>query len=315
MQYSSTVRVHSPHQRNRLKMKKIGYIGLFIFLFIQACGQEENQRQTVNQDTQSEYTHETTKKYSGIINPDGQTLETRILTPEGFERTITDENSFAEYLKQLPLKPHGSEVTFYNGSIKPNYDVYDAVVDLNIGKKDLHQCADAVIRLRAEYLWKQKQYDKIHFNFTNGFRVDYSEWIKGKRIVVKGNKTYWTQSGSASNTYQDFWKYMEIIFSYAGTLSLSKELKHVNIDDLYIGDVFIQRGSPGHAVIVVDLALNPQTKEKIFLLAQSYMPAQEIQILKNPVNKTSPWYSVDFGEILETPEWTFYKTDLKRFEE
>jgi hypothetical protein len=45
------------------------------------------------------------------------------------------------------------------------------------------------------------------------------------------------------------------------------------------------------------------------------MPAQEIQILKNPINKTSPWYSVDFGEILETPEWTFYKTDLKRFEE
>lgn len=299
------------HQRNRLKMKKIGYIGLFIFLFIQACGQE------ANQDTLTEYTHETTKKYSGIINPDGQTLETRILTPEGFERTITDENSFAEYLKQLPLKPHGSEVTFYNGSTKPNYDVYDAVVDLNIGKKDLHQCADAVIRLRAEYLWNQKQYDIIHFNFTNGFRVDYSEWMKGKRIVVKGNETYWILSSSPTNTYQDFWKYMEIIFSYAGTISLSKELKPVNIDDLKIGDVFIQGGSPGHAIIVVDLALNPQTKEKIFLLAQSYMPAQEIQILKNPDNnnKISPWYSVDFGEILETPEWTFYKTDLKRFEE
>lgn len=298
-------------------MKKLGYIGPFIFLFIQACGQEANQRQTVNQDTLTEYTHETTKKYSGIINPDGQTLETRILTPEGFERTITDENSFAEYLKQLPLKPHGSEVTFYNGSTKPNYDVYDAVVDLNIGKKDLHQCADAVMRLRAEYLWNQKQYDKIHFNFTNGFRVDYSEWIKGKRIVVKENKTYWILSSSPTNTYQDFWKYMEIIFSYAGTISLSKELKPVNIDDLKIGDVFIQGGSPGHAIIVVDLALNHQTKEKIFLLAQSYMPAQEIQILKNPDNnnKISPWYSVDFGEILETPEWTFYKTDLKRFEE
>ncbi|MCK4344864.1 MAG: hypothetical protein KAX05_06205 [Bacteroidales bacterium] len=79
-------------------MKKIGYIGIFIFLFIQACGQEDNQRQTINQDALTEYTHETTKKYSGIINPDGQTLETRILTPEGFERTISDENSFAEYL-------------------------------------------------------------------------------------------------------------------------------------------------------------------------------------------------------------------------
>ena len=297
-------------------MNITAYIGLFFFLFIQACGQEANQRQLVNQDTLIEYTHETTKKYSEIINPDGQTLETRILTPEGFERTTIGENSFAEYLRQLPLKPHGSEVTLYNGSSKPNYEIYDAVVYLNIGRKDLHQCADAVIRLKAEYLWNQKQYDKIHFNFTNGFRVDYSEWMKGKRIVVKGNKTYWSLSSSPSNTYQDFWRYMEIIFSYAGTLSLSKELNPVNIDDLKIGDVFIQEGSPGHAIIVVDLALNLQTNEKIFLLAQSYMPAQEIQILKNPNNnKISPWYSVVFGEILETPEWTFYKTDLKRFEE
>jgi len=297
-------------------MKKTTCIGLFFFLFIQAYGHEANQRKSVIQDTLNEYTHEITKNYSGIINPDGQILETRIQTPEGFERTTINENSFAEYLRQLPLKPHGSEVSLYDGSSKPNFEVYDAVVYLNIGRKDLHQCADAVMRLKAEYLWNQKQYDKIHFNFTNGFQVDYSEWMKGKRIVVKGNETYWTLSGFPSNTYQDFWKYMEIIFSYAGTLSLSKELKHVNIDDLKIGDVFIQGGSPGHAIIVVDLALNPQTNEKIFLLAQSYMPAQEIQILKNPSNnKISPWYSVGFGDILETPEWTFYKRDLKRFVE
>ena len=297
-------------------MKKTAYIGLSFFLIIQACGQEANQRQLVNQDTLTEHTPEIAKKYCGIIHPDGQTLETRILTPEGFERTTIDKNSFAEYLRQLPLKPHGSEVKLYNGSSKPNYEVYDAVVYLNIGIKDLHQCADAVMRLKAEYLWNQKQYDKIHFNFTNGFQVDYSEWMKGKRIVVKGNKTYWALSSSPSNTYQDFWRYMEIVFSYAGTLSLLKELKSVNIYDLKIGDVFIQGGSPGHAIIVADFALNSQTNEKIFLLAQSYMPAQEIQILKNPNNnKISPWYSVNFGEILETPEWTFYKTDLKRFEE
>lgn len=297
-------------------MKKIGYIGLFFFLLIPACGQEGNKRHTVNQDQLTKFTHDTTNKYHGIINPDGQTLGNRILTPKGFKRITTYKNTFAKYLRQLPLKPHGSEVTLYNGSTKPNYDVYDAVVDLNIGKKDLHQCADAVIRLRAEYLWNQKQYNKIHFNLTNGYQVDYSEWMKGKRIVVNGNHTYWTLSNSPSNTYQDFWNYIKIIFCYAGTLSLSKELKPVNINNLKIGDVFIQGGSPGHAIIVADLAQNPQTTEKIFLLAQSYMPAQEIQILKNPNNNNiSPWYSVNFGKILKTPEWTFYKTDLKRFKE
>ena len=106
---------------------------------------------------------------------------------------------------------------------------------------------------------------------------------------------------------------MEIIFSYAGTLSLSKELKTVNVEDINIGDVFIQGGSPGHAVVVVDMAVDNKGKN-IFLLAQSYMPAQELQVLKNPGNALlSPWYSSDFGEVLQTPEWTFRKTDLKRF--
>lgn len=124
------------------------------------------------------------------------------------------------------------------------------------------------------------------------------------------------RAGNPSNTYNDLWKYLELIFSYAGTLSLSKELKPAEIDDVQIGDIFIQGGSPGHAIIVVDMAVNSQTKEKIFLLAQSYMPAQEIQLLKNPNDEMiSPWYSTDFGNDLHTPEWTFTKYDLKRFEE
>jgi len=107
---------------------------------------------------------------------------------------------------------------------------------------------------------------------------------------------------------------MELIFNYAGTLSLSKEMKAITIDQLNIGDVFIKGGSPGHAVIVVDVATNSETGAKIFLLAQSYMPAQEIQLLKNPSNEDlSPWYSTDFGDVLNTPEWTFYKNELKRF--
>lgn len=274
-------------------MKTIAFTGLLLLLIIQAYGQQANHR----------------------LNPDGLTLATRILAPKGFERTLENDSSFATYLRQLQLKPHGSFVKLYNGRVKPNNDIYDAVVDLSIGKRDLHQCADAVMRLRAEYLWHRKQYEQIHFNFTNGFRVDYTKWMNGNRIVVEGNKTYWTKDGSPSNRYKDFWKYLEIIFSYAGTLSLSQELKSVSIDDLKIGDVFIRGGSPGHAIIVVDLAENTEKKEKLFLLAQSYMPAQEIQILKNPGDKTiSPWYSVDFGEKLSTPEWTFDVTELKRFE-
>jgi Domain of unknown function (4846) len=194
--------------------------------------------------------------------------------------------------------------------------VYDAVVNLPIGNKDLHQCADAVMRLRADYLYEQKAYEKIHFNFTNGFKVDYNKWRLGNRIVVKGSKTSWVKTAKPSDSYESYWKYMEIIFNYAGTASLSKELKSIPVSDVKIGDVFIKGGFPGHAVIVVDLALNPKNNQKVMLLAQSYMPAQEIQILLNPSISSSNkvcWYSTNIASGLQTPEWTFDTSQLKRF--
>ena len=54
---------------------------------------------------------------------------------------------------------------------------------------------------------------------------------------------------------------------------------YVPYTSLQPGDVFIKGGSPGHAVIVVDVAIYPQTGKKVFLLAQSYLLAHQIQIL------------------------------------
>ena len=250
-----------------------------------------------------------------LLNPSGDHIATRILTPKGAIRTETSTSSFAYYLRTLPLKEHGSEVRHYDGSIKRNHGQYLAVVDLPIGNKDLHQCADAVMRLRADYLWNQQQYDKIHFNFTNGFKVDYLRWMNGDRISVDGNQVSWIKRTSKSNSADTFWKYLEIIFSYAGTLSLSKEMINIPVAEMQIGDVFIQGGSPGHAVIVVDMSVHQNTGDKYFLLAQSYMPAQEIQILNNPQTPDNPWYPLNLREQLITPEWTFHKNDLKRFSE
>jgi len=242
------------------------------------------------------------------------TIQQRFQLPQGFVREEESKTSFGFFLRNLPLKPLGSNVLYFDGTIKSNRNVYEGVVDLPIGKQDLHQCADAVMRLRADYFYSQKQYDKIHFNFTNGFRADFSKWAAGYRIAIKGNKTSWVKTAKPSDSYQTYWKYLETVFMYAGTASLEKELKSINVLDIKIGDVFIKGGFPGHAVIVVDVAVNPKNNQKIMLLAQSYMPAQEIQILKNPNNVSlSPWYAVDFGTSLQTPEWTFSSSQLKRF--
>jgi len=244
--------------------------------------------------------------------PSGMTIRERYKAPEGFQRVAADSGSFAFYLRHLPLKPDGAEVTYYNGGKKSARGVYKSVVDLPIGNKNLHQCADAVMRFRAEYLWRTGQQNSIHFNFTNGFRVNYSEWLKGGRMVVSGNSTYWKAGSARSNTYDTFWSYMELIFNYAGTLSLSRELKARDYPEIQIGDVFIKGGSPGHAVIVVDMVQHPETGEKKFLLAQSYMPAQETQVLLTPQG-TSSWYSISGPGTVDTPEWTFSTDQLKHF--
>ncbi len=287
---------------------------LFFICLFHSCVQGSRDEPIANQDSVLEHKSQMHTEPVQMINTNGTTIIQRFSPPQGYKRIPCDSNSFAFHLRNLSLKPHQSLVKYYDGKSKPNKGVYDAVVDLDIGNKNLHQCADAVMRLWADYLYKQKQYDSIHFNFTNGFRCDYSEWIKGRRIVVNGNKVYWKHKVQPSNIRADFWNYMETIFMYAGTLSLSKELKPVDVEEMKIGDVFIQGGSPGHAIIVVDMAIHSKTNKKIFLLAQSYMPAQEIQILKNPANgQLSPWYPIDFGDVLKTPEWRFHKNDLKRF--
>ena len=246
--------------------------------------------------------------------PSARILSERFGTPEKYIREPKSDSSFATFLRNLPLKHDGSKVKYYDGDEKEKTGVYVAVVDLNIGNQNLHQCADAVIRLRAEYLYSVGKYDEIIFHFTNGFPAKYSEWMKGNRIAVNGNDVRWVKKTEPSNSYPDFWNYLEVVFTYAGTISLEKELVPVSLKNMQIGDVFIQGGSPGHAVIVVDMALNQVTGKKVFMVAQSYMPAQEIQILQNPSDeRINPWYELEFGNKLLTPEWIFSKNDLKRF--
>jgi hypothetical protein len=68
----------------------------------------------------------------------------------------------------------------------------------------------------------------------------------------------------------------------------------------------------GHAIIVVDKCVNSEGKVK-FMLSQSFTPAQEIEILDNPNEMGSPWYDLNFGETLDTPQIDFKKDQLKSF--
>lgn len=247
-----------------------------------------------------------------VLKPPSDHLDRRFAPPAGFLREPAPAGSFAAWLRSLPLREPGAPVRLHDGRLKINQDAHVAVVDLDIGSRDLQQCADAVMRLRAEWLFSQNRFQEIHFNLTNGMRVDYARWRAGERVKVQGNKTWWEKSKPPCSTYTCFRAYLDFVFTYAGTHSLSRELRSQTWSDLQPGDVIIQGGSPGHAVLVADIAHHPHTGEKVFLLLQSYMPAQDIQVLKNPNNAAlNPWYSAKCYGSFPTPEWDFTCNALK----
>jgi Domain of unknown function (4846) len=209
----------------------------------------------------------------------------QIPLPPGYERVAVETNSFGAYLRNLRLKKDKT-VYLYNGQKKGNQSAQYAVLDISKGTKDLQQCADAVMRLRAEYL-KQR-----------GLPVCFAD---------NAGKNYcW------SNYEHKGWQgYLETVFGMCGTLSLEKQLKKKEWHQLKAGDVVIKGGSPGHAVIVMDVARHKLTGKLIFLLAQSYMPAQDVHILINTNDSNiNPWYSTP-NTFLATPEWQFEIQNLR----
>lgn len=242
----------------------------------------------------------------------GTTMESRITAPEGYVRIPSTSDELTGYLRGLPLKESGSEVSLYNGLLKSTQD-HAAVFDLDIGDQDLLQCADSIIRIYAEYYWSIGAYEKIAFHLTNGFYMEYTKWRDGNRLKVDGNQVEWVKTDSYNDTYASFQLYLKYVFIYAGTLSLSQECREITLNELKPGDMFLYGGSPGHCEMVVDIAQD-QKGNRCYLLAQGYMPAQDFHILKNPLHLDDPWYyASEITYPLKTPSWTFNEGSMARW--
>jgi len=232
--------------------------------------------------------------------------------PDGFTR-VAKAGEMTEYCRGLALKPQGTPVRLFDGTLKPDQDSHVAVLDIDVGKRDLQQCADAVMRIRGEYLFAAERFDDITFNFTSGDACVWNKWKEGWRPNIVGNNVTWEEKRPADHGYQNFRNYMNMVFIYAGSASLAQEMAPVPFASMQIGDVLIKGGYPGHAVMVLDMAKNPRGRT-VYLLAQSYTPAQSIHVLKNPADpRLSPWYELDGGTEIVTPDWTFQASELKRF--
>ncbi len=212
-----------------------------------------------------------------------------IPVPEGYTRV--DADPFGNWLRLLPLKKD-PQVYLYNGSLKAYQGAQFAVLDIPVGTRDLQQCADAVMRLRAEYYFETGAFSKIVF-YDNARRA---------------------YNFKPPYTRDHLQKYLEQVYGACGTLSLESSMKPVSRHTAsQPGDVWIHGGSPGHAAIILDMARNAKG-QLVALIANSYMPAQSIHIVRNMENALlSPWIRIEDHKGARLPEWQFYPGEIRRF--
>jgi predicted esterase len=245
-------------------------------------------------------------------------LDVRFATPpSGFARVDVAEGTFGAMLRSLPLAPAGTPVVDYRGI--PLYDHgkhwgIGAVADIDVGNKDLQQCADAIIRLHAEWRYGRGQRD-IGYRSVSGVRVGYKAWLAGERPVVSGKDIVMKRSAPPhADDHATFRAYLDELFNWAGTASVERDAMKIDLDDVRAGDFFVLTGQPfGHAVLVLDVAKHADGRTAL-LLGQSYMPAQSFSILRPNENKDA-WFIVDKGaQYVDTPFWKpFPKSALRRF--
>ena len=232
---------------------------------------------------------------SSTSNPNNYQTIGDIPTPWGYERINGEDYTYSEFLRSISLKSKGSEVMLYTGGISRFQSLNYAVVDMPL-LSNAEQCADVCMRLRAEYLFKTKQYNRIRFQNVNG-----------KTMSYKGG-----------NSRKAFEQYLRNLYCVASTFSLSREMKTRRLVEMQPGDVFVYPArygqKYGHAVIVVDVAIN-KSGEKAFLLAEGNTPARNIHIIRNFENPfRSPWFVLDSeADNLLLSVFHYKATDLKHF--
>lgn len=289
-------------------MKKIVLILILLITVVTLAFQYKPVKETVN------YVAKSVDLKESLINKDSLTISSRVKTPKGFKRVEYAKGSFQDYLRNYKLKPYGSKIINYDDSEYYWQKGHIGILEIDVPKNGLQQCADALIRIRSEYLWDNNRKNEIGFNFTSGHYCSWQKYAEGYRPKINGNKVTFSKTASANHTKENFYKYLNLIYMYSGTLSLSQELKSItSAKDLKLGDMLILGGSPGHIVMLGDEAVN-EKGEKLFLLFQGNTPAQSVHLVKNlEDSEISPWYNLKMNVVIPVSNFTFYDSKFARF--
>ncbi len=211
--------------------------------------------------------------------------------PSGFQRVKVDSGSFAAYLRKLPVVPDTNNVLDFKNRIriKEGDSSLAAIVPIAISGKRLWQCMDILIALKIEYLKNKNRKQQIEFPLPDGTELSWSEWRNGIRVEFKGANFYKNQIAKYDESSKNFTRYLNTIFSYSNTQTFYHNYPQQSFAFLKPGDFITKKGKKGHAVLIVDLAINDQN-EKVALIGQGDTPACQFYLLKN--KDGSAWFKI-----------------------
>lgn len=219
-------------------------------------------------------------------------------------------DSWQYFLQHLPTtdKP----ILDFKGNPISDQSKHFLILTYDVGNSDLQQCADALMRIRAEYLYSRMKYSQIGFHFNSGNFYSWEDYLQGIRPRLKGRILKLVYAAApCKKSHVTLRKYLDIVFAYANTVSLCRELK--TTDRLETGTVIIFPGHPGHCCMIMDEAVTEKS-DTVFKIVEGYMPAQSIYVLSNPYDpQLNPWYHLGKGEIT-TASCIFRSYYLKKFE-
>jgi hypothetical protein len=244
-------------------------------------------------------------------------LQAQFAPPTDFVRVTVAPGSFSAWLRTLPVRTDRTHVLAYNGDrlARPSA----AIVALDVGKRDLQQCADTVIRLHAEYLWSVGKGAKAAYHFTSGDNSTWRAWQRGERFKIRGSKVVRVKRKRGNQGHAGYRRWLTHTFRYAGTQSLRYDSTPVGTRPYAAGDFFVQPGGPGHAVMLLDLAEHPDGRHAA-LIGQGFMPAEDLHVLTAAGDRVlnGVWFLLPDAEhpLLATPSWyPFEPKQARRFKQ
>lgn len=220
-----------------------------------------------------------------------QIIEQAFLPPQGFDRINVPENSFAAYLRTLPIVKDSINVLDFQNRIrvKSSDSTLAGVVPVDISGKRLWQCMDIIIRLHVDYLM-QAEDPNIIYPLPDGTMLSLKDWQRGIRPVFHGLKFEKILKARADSSANNFERYLNTIFEYSGTQTFWHFYKDIALADISPGDFIVKKGKKSHAVLIVDMAEN-NLHEKIVLIGQGDTPACQFYLLKQ--KNGNPWFKIN----------------------